>query len=152
MRRGGTALAVTVALGGALAGPARGDVHIGINIGPPPIVVAEPPRLVVVPRSPVYWAPSLPYNFFYYGGRYWTYHEDGWFSAGSVHGPWVVIDLPRVPRPVLAVPIAYYRVPPGHWKRMRRGGPPPWAGRGHGPHRHSRGHGHGKHGKHGKHD
>ena len=118
--------------------PAHADVNIGITFGgPPPIVVAEPPRMVLVPRSPVYWAPSLPYNFFYYEGRYWTYHEGGWFWSASVRGPWGQVAIGAVPRPVLAVPVAYYRVPPGHAKHHHGGGPPPWAGhgRGHGHHR-----------------
>jgi hypothetical protein len=31
----------------------------------------------------------------------------------------------HVPQPILAVPVTYYKAPPGHWKK---GGPPPWAG------------------------
>jgi hypothetical protein len=120
---------------GVLVARAQADVNIGITFGgPPSIVVAEPPRMVLVPRSPVYWAPSLPYNFFYYDGRYWTYHEGGWFWSASVHGPWGHVAMGAVPRPVLAVPVAYYRVPPGHMKHHHHG-PPPWAGRGRG-HRH----------------
>jgi hypothetical protein len=39
----------------------------------------------------------------------------------------------QVPQPVLAVPVAYYKVPPGHMKKGA--GPPPWAGHGKG-HKH----------------
>ena len=35
------------------------------------------------------------------------------------------LHLERVPRPVLGVPGAYYKAPPGHWKQKH--GPPPWA-------------------------
>jgi len=130
-----------------LAAPARGaDVHIGINIGvpppPPPVVVEAPPPLVVVPRTPVYYAPSLPYNYFYYGGLYYTFHGDHWFHAASFNGPWSFVTVERVPRPLLTVPVGYYRVPPGPCKKH---GPPPWAGHGH-----EHGHGHGK--GHHKHD
>jgi hypothetical protein len=117
-------LAVALHLG-APAGAA--DVHIGINIGTPPVVVAAPPALVVVPGTSVYYAPAVPQNFFYFDGRYYTYHEGGWFSATTHAGPWVFLPAPQVPRPVLAVPVTYYKVPPGHWKK---GGPPPWAGHG----------------------
>ncbi len=121
------------------------DVHVGINIGiptPPPFVVEAPPPLVVVPRSPVYYAPQLPYNYFYYGGRYWTFHEGAWFSALSFGGPWGYVEVGRVPPPVLAVPVRYYKIPPGHWRKH--------GGRGHWDHdddHHGHGHGHG-HGKH----
>ena len=133
----------TVMRGAALAA----DVHVGINIGvpPPPIVVAEPPRLVIVPRTPVYYAPSLPANYFYYDGGYYTVHEGSWFYATSYNGPWTFVSVQRVPRPVLAVPVAYYKVPPGHWKHH---GPPPWAGREKEHEREHGGHGRGHH----KHD
>ena len=112
----------------ALAWPSAGgaaDVRVGVNVGvplpPPPIVVAGPPQLVVVPGSPVFYAPSLSVNFFAYGGRYYTFHEGAWFWARSHRGPWVFVAPERVPRPVLAVPVAYYKVPPGHMKHA--GGP-----------------------------
>jgi hypothetical protein len=95
------------------------DVNIGINIGhppPPPLVLAAPPPLVVVPGSPVYYAPGVNVNFFAYGGRYYTYHDGGWFVARSHRGPWAFVAAP--PQPVLAVPVAYYKVPPGHMKKL----------------------------------
>jgi len=92
---------------------------------PPPIVVSAPPQLVVVPGTPVYYAPGLNANFFYYGGRYYAFDNDAWFVASAYNGPWAFIAAQYVPQPVLAVPVQYYKVPPGHWKKH---GPPPWAG------------------------
>jgi len=148
MRRTRT-LAMVVGLGTVLsvAAPGAAEVNVNINVGvpppppPPPIVVSEPPPLVVVPRTQVYYAPSLPYNFFYYGGRYYTFHESGWYWSGSVHGPWGFIEVGRVPRPVLAVPISYYKVRPAEWEGHKHHGPPPWAPA-HGYRGH---HGHGHH-------
>jgi len=137
---------VVVGLAVLAAAPAVAtDVHIGINIGtppvavappppPPPVVLAAPPPLEVVPRSPVYYAPSVPYSFFYYDGLYYVYHDSNWFFSLSSNGPWSYLAVGWVPRPVLAVPVRYYRVPPGHAKWH---GPPPWAGDGHG---HDHGH------------
>src|SRR5574337_2157760 len=111
------------------------DVSVGINIGAPPpppaIVLPAPPPLVVVPGTPVYYAPSLSVNFFAYGGRYYSHHNGAWFMATTYNGPWSFVAVERVPQPVLAVPVAYYKVPPGHMKKD--GGPPPWAGHGKGP-------------------
>ena len=113
------------------------SVSIGVNIGSPPpppppaYVVAAPPQLVVVPGTPVYYAPSLSVNFFAYGGRYYTHHNGAWFVATTYNGPWGFVAMERVPQPVLAVPVAYYKAPPGHMKG--RGGPPRWAGHGKGP-------------------
>ena len=89
-----------------------------------------PPPLVVVPGTPVYYAPSLSVNFFAYGGRYYSHHNGAWFVAATHSGPWTFVAVDRIPQPVLAVPVAYYKVPPGH---MKMGGPPPWAGHGKGP-------------------
>ena len=150
-RLGGAIVAAAVVVLSPVGGRAA-DVHVGINIGvppPPQVVIEAPPPLVVVPRSPVYYAPELPYNYFYYGGLYYTFHEGAWFSAVSFRGPWGFVAVNRVPRPLLAVPVQYYKVPPGHWKKHH--GPPRWArdddhgdDRGHG-HGHGRGHGHGHH-------
>ncbi len=110
------------------------NVSIGINVGvpppPPAIVLPAPPPLIVVPGTPVYYAPSLNINFFAYGGRYYRHHNGAWFMASSYAGPWGFITVDRVPRPVLAVPATYYKVPPGHMKRGE--GRPPWAGHGKG--------------------
>ena len=117
--------------------PVQADsLSIGVNIGspppPPPMIVSTaPPPLVVVPGSPVYYAPSVSVNFFAYGGRYYSHHNGAWFLATTYNGPWGHIAVERVPQPVLAVPVAYYKVPPGHMKKG--GGPPPWAGHGKGP-------------------
>lgn len=121
--------------GGLWAAPAlAGDVNIGINVGtpPPPVVVApvpavvvEPPRivlpapptLVVVPGSQVSYVPGIAFNLFFYGGRYYTFHDGHWFHAGSHKGPWKTITRAKVPAAVVAVPVTYYNVPPGHAKK-----------------------------------
>lgn len=145
-------LVVAALTGLLLAGPALADslsvgvrtdsVSLGINIG-------SPPRLAVVPGTTVYQAPSMPYNYFAYSGKYYLFHHGMWLSAAHYNGPWTVVALERVPRPILGVPVDYYKSPPGHWKRH---GPPPWAeAKGH--EKHGRGdHGKGNHGKgeHGK--
>jgi len=103
--------------------PVQADsVRIGVNIGSPPPLV--------VPGSPVYYAPSVSLNFFAYSGRYYSHHNGAWFLATTYNGPWSYIAVERVPQPVLTVPVAYYKVPPGHLKKG--GGPPPWAGHGKG--------------------
>jgi len=114
----------------ALAGS---DISIGINIGtppppPPPVVVAAPPQLIVVPGTPVYYAPGVSFNYFVYGRRYFTFHDGSWFVATTYNGPWTFVAVEKVPKPVLAVPVGYYKVPPGHMKKGEDG-PPAWAGK-----------------------
>jgi hypothetical protein len=72
----------------------------------------------------VFYAPGVNVNFFAYGGRYYSLHEGAWFVATTRGGPWATIAPARVPQPVLAVPVAYYKIPPGHAKKMGHGCPP----------------------------
>ena len=97
------------------AGRRQRDINVGPP-PPPPIVVASPPRVVVVPGSPVYYAPDASVNLFVYGGRYYTFHEGAWFVGPKHSGPWTFIAVERVPAPVVAVPVKYYRLAPGHDK------------------------------------
>ena len=119
------------------AGPAVADsIRIGVSVpvpAPPtvvitaprpPVVVVAPPKLVVVPGSPVFYAPGASMNFFAYAGQYYTFHEGAWFVATTYGSPWVTIAPAKVPRPVLAVPVTYYKVPPGHAKKMGNHCPP----------------------------
>jgi len=85
----------------------------------PPVVLAAPPQLVVVPGSPVFYAPGVSINF-----RYFSFHEGAWFVATTYGGRWATIAPGKVPQPVLAVPVAYYKIPPGHVKKMGQDGGP----------------------------
>ncbi|MGH7895606.1 MAG: hypothetical protein ACREQL_13125 [Candidatus Binatia bacterium] len=106
-------------------GAIGGDVNIGISIGvpapPPRLVVASPPPVVVVPGTPVSYVPSASFNLFVFEGRYFSLHNGVWFHAAVHDGPWTVVATERVPQPLLAVPVTYYKIPPGHAKKM--GGP-----------------------------
>jgi hypothetical protein len=80
-------------------------VSVDIHIGPRP-------ALAVVPGTSVYYAPHVSYNYFAYGGRFYVYQQDVWLSARAYNGPWTVIGFERVPRPILGVPVTYYKAPP----------------------------------------
>ena len=126
---GKTIMIALVIAGAALpALPAGAQVSVNINVGPPPVIFASPPRVVVVPNTPVSYVPATSYNVFVYEGRYYSFHDGAWFLATSHGGPWAFLPVERVPRPILTVPVRYYKVPPGHAKRME--GPRP----GKGPH------------------
>lgn len=143
-RRIVTFAAALAATSPALAGV---SVHIGVP-APPSIVIDAPPHLVVVPGVPrVQYAPDVSYNYFNYGGRYYTYHENAWFASPAYGGPWTYVERTRVPRPLLGVPSRYYRVPPrrvvyrGHPHGMPPGQAKKYYGR-HYHHEHGHGHGH----------
>jgi hypothetical protein len=105
---------------------AHAQVQVHVDIG---FRLPEPPRLVVVPPVPAVRyvpAPNTPGNLFFYNGQYWVFASGGWYVSGGHNGPWVVVAPEFVPRPVLLVPVEYYHVPPGHWKKWAKHRPPHW--------------------------
>lgn len=105
-----------------LAGPAQAQVQVDIGFSFP-----APPQLVVVPEvQTVQYAPDAPVNVFFYGSQYWVFRNGGWSFAREYNGPWTVVAPQYVPRPLLLVPVHYYRVPPGQWKKWHRDEPPRW--------------------------
>jgi hypothetical protein len=116
--------------------PAGAEVTINIGVPPPPaVVLPAPPRLVIVPGQPVFYAPEVPYNYFVYGDRHYIFRDGRWFFARTYRGPWRIIATDRVPRQVVAVPVKYYKVPPGHAKKMARDWDDRDDGRGKGHHK-----------------
>ena len=123
-------VAMLIAAGMALPAPAQSQVSVQVNIGQPPPVVVAQPVLVPVQASPVYYAPSYGPDLFFYDGRYYTVRNDQWFYAARLNTPWVAIAIGKVPQHILAVPVAYYRVPPGHLKHKGGHCPPGQAKKG----------------------
>ena len=115
-------VATLIAASLAVAMPAHSQVSVSVNIGQPPPVIVAQPVLVPVQASPVYYAPSYGADVFFYEGRYYTVRDDHWFYAARVNTPWMAIAVGRVPRQILAIPVTYYRVPPGHLRQVRGGG------------------------------
>ena len=95
----------------------------GVSIG---VDVPTYPRLVPVPGYPVYYAPELENNFFFYDGLYWLYADDRWYASEWYDGPWQLVEPESVPYFVLRVPVRYYRRPPPYFREWDRGQPPRW--------------------------
>jgi hypothetical protein len=118
----GSLLAAAAVL--AVPGLARAEVSVNINIGPPPIVVAEPPAVVAIPQTRVWFAPDPHVEVFFYGGYWWSPRGPQWYRSRAYNGPWAVIDTYRVPKAVIYVPRDYrarygheQHVPYGQWKK-----------------------------------
>jgi hypothetical protein len=117
MRR--ISLALLLAFGLVAPATAQVSVSIGINV---PVY----PQLVRVPGYPVYYAPGLGANFFFYDGMYWVYESDNWYTSAWYNGPWTLVDPFFVPVYLLRVPVRYYRDPPMHFRAWRADAPPRW--------------------------
>lgn len=98
---------------------AQVSVSIGINL---PLF----PTLVAVPGYPVYYAPQLDSNFFFYDGMYWVYERDNWYASSWYNGPWGLVGPEFVPLFVLRIPVHYYRNPPMYFRGWRSDAPPRW--------------------------
>lgn len=152
MRRGcmaGILACILLGIGGG-ATPGFAGMDVSVNIGLPAVVVAEPPEMVLVPDSQIYYAPSVEAELFFYRGSWYTRSGHRWYRGRSYKGPWVVAAPRSVPREFVRLPGNYRtvyvrgeRVPHGHlhkhWKhheeerrRDRRGG--------HASNEHRRGH------------
>jgi hypothetical protein len=79
-----------------------------------------------VPGYPVYYAPTLNTNYFFYDGMYWLFDGENWYSSVWYNGPWEVCAPELVPLFVLRVPVAYYRRPPVYFNVWGRNAPPHW--------------------------
>ena len=123
------AIELLVLLTGApalLPGASQADVSVNVNIGPPPpIVLVGPPPLVVVPGMPmVRYAPSIQVDLFFFDKRWYYPYAGAWYVGPSYKGPWTVVAVGKLPPAIVAVPVRFYKVPPGHLKRREGDGPP----------------------------
>jgi hypothetical protein len=135
------ALAVFVLAGFATyASPAHAGVDVNVNVGlpvgvavapapvvvaPQPVYVQQPPEMVLIPSSSVYFAPGVSVDLFFYSDHWWNRRGDRWYRASGYNGPWTAVGNRHVPAPVYRVPANYRTVyvherpvPYGQWKKM----------------------------------
>lgn len=109
---------------------APAEVRIGIGIWTPNVSIGinlpTYPQLVPVPGYPVYYAPQLQANYFFYDGMYWIYSDDNWYASYWYNGPWGSVEPYDVPLFVLRIPVRYYRSPPVYFRGWRLNAPPRW--------------------------
>ena len=101
--------------------PAEAGVSVSIGIN-----LAQYPELIPVPGYPVYYAPELETNYFFYDGKYWVYADDNWYDSSWYNGPWQLIDPEFVPVYVLRIPVQYYRRPPIYFRSWLADESPHW--------------------------
>ena len=118
------ALALFLGLGGLA------EAQVGFRFGVPGLSIGINipvyPTLVEVPGYPVYYAPDLDTNLFFYDGLYWVYEDDRWYASEWYNGPWELVEPESVPYFILRVPVQYYRRPPPFFLGWNRLAPPRW--------------------------
>ena len=86
---------------------ASSQVQFNINIGPPPVVSAEPPEVVFIPGTAIYFVPNLQFDVFFCDGWWWSPRGVRWYRSASYEGPWKVVNKRYVPAAVSRVPKNY---------------------------------------------
>lgn len=119
-----------LAVGLLLCAVSPATASVSISIGAPSVDIGihfgALPALTVVPGTPVYYAPSVDANFFFYDGMYWVFQDGNWFASSWYDGPWAPVDPEIVPIFVLHVPVRYYRRPPEFFHGWARNEAPHW--------------------------
>lgn len=119
-------IALLILLGTAT--PAMAQVSVTVSIPGVSIGINQPvyPELVLVPGYPVYYAPQVRANYFFYDGLYWVYQDDRWYASSWYNGPWDYVEPDDVPLFVLRVPVRYYLAPPVFFRGWVVTAPPRW--------------------------
>ena len=119
-----------ILLAAGLHRPANADVQIGVGVALPGVQIGinvpAYPRLLPVPGYPVYYAPYLDLNLFFYDGYYWAFTDGNWYYSTWYDGPWMLAAPDYVPYYLLQVPVAYYRRPPPFFRGWAPHRAPRW--------------------------
>ena len=113
----------TLALAALLATSAtnaRAESYFGFSIGVSNMpahrfAYAPPPDLYYEPSSRVYVVENGydDWDVFRYGSAWYACDGDYWYRANNYRGPFYVVDVRSVPRPI-------FYVPQNHWRRYPR--------------------------------
>jgi hypothetical protein len=102
---------------------AHDNVSVGVNVG---FNLVGYPHLVPIPGYPVYYAPQVPADYFFYDGLYWVYAGGNWYESSWYNGPWMMVAPVYVPAFVLRVPVRYYRYAPPSFHHWHADAAPHW--------------------------
>ena len=123
-------IAAALCLLGGLSAVASAQVRIGVGVALPGLRIGVNipayPNMVPVPGYPVYYAPQLDENLFFYDGAYWLFADDDWYASTWYNGPWYPVEPYLVPAFILRIPVGFYRRPPLFFRGWARNAAPRW--------------------------
>jgi len=130
LRRAVPGTAVALFLFGGLSAVASAQIRIGVGIALPGVRIGVNipayPNMAPIPGYPVYYAPQLDANLFFYDSTYWLFANDDWYSSTWYNGPWYPVEPYLVPSFILRIPVGYYRRPPLFFRGWDRNAAPRW--------------------------
>ncbi len=86
----------------------------GGNAPPPPVMFRSEPRVIVVSDVQVVQDERCDDDVFRSDNNWWRLRGGYWYRSASWRGPWVSIDVRRVPERVLVVPARHWKHHPRH--------------------------------------
>lgn len=126
-------VALSLLLGSVGQAHAQVGVQVGVGVALPGVQIGIDvpayPRFVAIPGYPIYYAPGVRSNYFFYDGAYWVYSGDSWYVSSWYAGPWYAVEPYDVPVFLLRVPVRYYRAPPPWFHGWHANRPPRWGER-----------------------
>ncbi len=124
------ALATALLIAHAAPAPAHAEILAGVAVQLPGVSVhlglPARPDMRLIPGLPVYYAPQVRANYFFYDGLYWVFQADAWYFSTWYGGPWFAASPYDVPAFVLRVPVRYFRSRPVFFRDWSPAAPPRW--------------------------
>lgn len=93
-------------------------INVEVNLGPPVVMVDEPPEIVFVPGLGIYYVPDPELEIFFYEGFWWSRRGNYWYHSRYYRSGWTIVSYRKVPGPVFKVP-RDYRTRFGREKHIR---------------------------------
>ncbi|MGE5177928.1 MAG: hypothetical protein ACM3PF_02420 [Bacteroidota bacterium] len=117
------ALVAPLLVAGSPQATRAADVGISIRIGDryqgSELHFTNQPRMVVIPRTRVYYIQDYDVDVYRYGRYYYAYDRGRWYRATSYRGPWFYIRGRSVPVQIYTIPSDYRRNWQGDYSQWR---------------------------------
>lgn len=113
-------------LSGSLA-TVQAGIDFNINFGPPSIIIAEPPEIIMIPQTGIYYVTDRKYDIFFYNGFWWSPRGGRWYRSAQFNGKWDAMHRKDVPRHLIIIPRDYrnlykkeVHINYGQWKKKHQ--------------------------------
>lgn len=85
------------------------NINIGVNLAPaPPVyVIHEPPSVIVIPGTYVYFVPGIGVDILFYHGYWYRPYREHWYRSRGYNGPWHHVYSRKVPYTLRHLPRDY---------------------------------------------
>ena len=76
----------------------QAEINVGVGIGRhSSFVINTRPTFIYVPDLGFTVAVGSPYDYYYYDNFYYIYDDGYWYNSSYYNGPWIGIDIGRLP-------------------------------------------------------